>query len=391
MPRPKKQKPNRKDGLYEVKITLGKTLQGKLIRKSFYSNVSKEDAIKKAEQYKIEMAVAERTGEAFCSQSMAFDKWARQWLKTYKLGKVKGNTYIGSYQEPVELHLIPYFGCALLTDIRPQDVQAFFNQKSNTSALESIKKMRACLSAIFDTAIENDLCRKNPVTRNIKIFSKIKPKEKRAYTQEQYSLVLEYAKEVHALDIWMLLETGISRSELLGIKWEDFDEKENVIYIEQGTVQYTDPETDKWVLSSEGLKNEYRRRPIPISPELAQQLREKPHIIMAGGNKKRGIPPHPVKTTHIFHSPTGCVYSPTNWDKRTYKVFMDKFLTKHPDMPALTPHELRHTRATIWEEQGIDLFVNAKLLGHADLRMLAKRYAHSNVGSLKRALGYDKD
>ena len=41
MPRPKKESPNRKDGRYEVKITIGRTLQGKLIRKSFYSDSAK--------------------------------------------------------------------------------------------------------------------------------------------------------------------------------------------------------------------------------------------------------------------------------------------------------------------------------------------------------------
>ena len=53
MPRPKKQAPNRKDGLCEIKITIGKRLDGGLIRKSFYSHISKEDARKQAERYKI--------------------------------------------------------------------------------------------------------------------------------------------------------------------------------------------------------------------------------------------------------------------------------------------------------------------------------------------------
>ena len=42
MGRPKKEKPNRKDGCYEIKITVGKSVDGSLIRKSFYSTKSKE-------------------------------------------------------------------------------------------------------------------------------------------------------------------------------------------------------------------------------------------------------------------------------------------------------------------------------------------------------------
>ena len=42
MGRPKK--PNREDGRYEIKCTMVKDINGQLIRKSFYSYISKEDA-----------------------------------------------------------------------------------------------------------------------------------------------------------------------------------------------------------------------------------------------------------------------------------------------------------------------------------------------------------
>ena len=46
MGRPKKEAPNH-GGLYEVKVTIGKGIDGKTIRKSFYSPVSKRDAKQK--------------------------------------------------------------------------------------------------------------------------------------------------------------------------------------------------------------------------------------------------------------------------------------------------------------------------------------------------------
>ena len=61
MGRPKKEAPNRKDGLYEVKVTVGKDFNGKLIRKSFYSSISKADAKAHAEEYKMKQAVYEAT------------------------------------------------------------------------------------------------------------------------------------------------------------------------------------------------------------------------------------------------------------------------------------------------------------------------------------------
>ena len=44
---------NRADGLYEIKITVGKNINGSPIRKSFYSSKIKEDTRKQAEEYNI--------------------------------------------------------------------------------------------------------------------------------------------------------------------------------------------------------------------------------------------------------------------------------------------------------------------------------------------------
>lgn len=65
MPRPKKEAPNRKDGLYEVKITVGKRMDGTLIRKSFYSAISKADAGPRLKRIRVEQRAAEITGTVF--------------------------------------------------------------------------------------------------------------------------------------------------------------------------------------------------------------------------------------------------------------------------------------------------------------------------------------
>ena len=66
MGRPKKEKPNRKDGCYEIKATVGTADDGTPIRKSFYSTKSKEDARRKAEQYKVQQELQEQTGICRC-------------------------------------------------------------------------------------------------------------------------------------------------------------------------------------------------------------------------------------------------------------------------------------------------------------------------------------
>ena len=81
MPRPKKEKPNRGDQRYEVKITVGKTLDGKLLRKSFYSTKSKADAQAQAEQYKMAQEAARLTGHSFVSRETNFAQGAMRRLE----------------------------------------------------------------------------------------------------------------------------------------------------------------------------------------------------------------------------------------------------------------------------------------------------------------------
>ena len=71
---------------------------------------------------------------------------------------------------------------------------------------------------------------------------------------------------------------------------------------------------------------------------------------------------------------------------RRYRVFMSDLKAAYPDMPILNPHELRHTVATLWKDDGVDVYSISKLGGWADLDMIAKRYAHNNIDALKKAL-----
>lgn len=68
---------------------------------------------------------------------------------------------------------------------------------------------------------------------------------------------------------------------------------------------------------------------------------------------------------------------------------MDDLQKAHPEVKRLTPHELRHTRATLSANDNVDLLQLAKLLGHSDLNMLIKRYAHTDVEAMRKALKID--
>lgn len=180
----------------------------------------------------------------------------------------------------------------------------------------------------------------------------------------------------------LLMETGCSRSELLGLRFTDFDAEQGLLHINQGLVSVNSKETGT-ALIADGLKNGYRHRTIPIlEPRLLAWLKAEPSIItLESGEKKRT-----VEAEYIFHSPEGKAYIPRNWYEREYKPFMRALVKAHPEIPLLTPHELRHTRATLWSAQGVPQHLVADLLGHCDTRMLERVYNHTSTDTLRQAL-----
>lgn len=372
---------------YEHKITLGKDINGNLLRKSFYSTKSKADAKRKAEKYKTQYELELLCGGEPVRPRVLFKDWAPKCLELYKKPFVKANTYSGTYLAPVNNHLIPYFGKMEVNSIKPMQIQEYVNKISEKYAPETIKKDITILSFIFQQAVENGICKRNPVLKVIRL-PKIERANKRSYTQEEYDKAYVFAKEhPNGLAIMLMMETGISRSELLGLRWEDVDVDGGVIHIRQGLVSYQNADEDTWTTEVSGLKNAYRRRDVPIvDDELLARLAQKPRFITLK-KKDRGLE-HTIRvdTEYVFHSPEGRAYQPNNWRSRVFMPFMLDLQKAHPELPLLSAHELRHTRATLWLAQGISPLMVAKLLGHSDTRMLIKVYDHTTVDTLREVI-----
>ena len=357
MPRPKKERPNHAGGLYEVKITIGKNVDGKLRRKSFYSSISRDDARRQAEEWKIQREVANRTGVGFVDQRRTFSEWADQWLEIYKKPNVTENTYNGTYKLYVEQHLKPYFGQAELSSIRPADIQRFYAGKRSLSP-SALHKIALCLNGIFETAIDNDLCVKNP-TRSVTYTSEKTPQVKQAYTEEQQRSLCRLIRKTNPA-IVLLLETGLRCGELCGLQWDDI--YDGLIHVKRSVA----------VNKSKGYElrppkwNSYRE--IPITPKARNALRRLSNddIYILPADR---------------HKPD----TPRTWAKILSR-HMGHIHAEYPDIPILSAHELRHTFGTRLRRRGVDLYTIQKVMGHKDINITAGTYVHNEVDQLKKAM-----
>ena len=367
MGRPKKEKPN-KQGLYEVKITIGKNFDGTLIRKSFRSSISKADARAKAEQYKINKAVYEQTGENIVEPTaITFETWANKWLESYKHNTVKQHTYLFTYKSNVEKYLIPYFKKAKLINIKQIDIQKYFNtvvtDKGKPLAKSTLDKHKMILKSMFDAAIDNDLCYKNPV-KNIRYPHIAEKEDKHVYSRKQKENVIEYSKKHNRLDIVILLETGVRRSELLGLKWSDIDFENNTMHIQRAVTQ------TKGKIIIDKPKTETSDRFIPFSNDFAEYLKlnYNQYEYVVGTSKPQ---------------------SPSTF-ATNFKNYMESMATEI-SCPVLTTHELRHTFGTLLREDSVDIYTIQKVMGHSDISVTAAIYVHNDIDVLRKQMKIDAE
>ena len=306
-----------------------------------------------------------------------FNEWAAEWLRM-KSGMVKSNTFEATYRNSVENHLVPEFGCMFIDEIKPIELQIFLNLMIGKYSTDTVKKFKSCLNQLFEEAVWNGLCKRNPCDR-LKIPKKnynlsIEQSDGRIYSIEQMKLIKEYAVQHRfGYEVFVLIETGIRRGELLGLPWKYVDFEHNVIYIRQAAAIVKENGINTVIL---GLpKTSTSIRDIPISAELSTILLKQ---------KKKAASDFVVSTG------TGGVINPRTWQRRHYDVFMNDmqffYKGKGIDMPIYTPHRLRHSRTSEWVNADCNLFAVAKTLGHSNLEMLHKVYAHSDIEETRQLL-----
>ena len=89
--------------------------------------------------------------------------------------------------------LIPHFGEHYLDEIKPLDIQNYINEAKKQYAPETIAKDFHVLGIVFQTAVDNDLIKKSPITKSITLPKRKPIKEKKVFSQEEYAKAYQFA------------------------------------------------------------------------------------------------------------------------------------------------------------------------------------------------------
>lgn len=352
----RKKENKRSDGYYEYKCIVEKKFDGTPVYKSFYSKKSKADARLKAEEYKAELKEQDDRPD-----DILFEEWAEIFMAEQK-NKVRANTFHNNYEITFNIHLIPYFKGRPLRTISKSDIENYVETKLNTLSKNTINQQLARLKMMFSDAIDNGYITVNPA-RSVSVNSG--SAVKRVYTQDETDLILSYCPlDEFGLNVHMLLSYGMSRSEWLGIKFEDVNFQDLTLSINKGVTMCNGE------ITINEPKNKHRKRIIAISSESAEYIKEK---ISGGFLSTNSEEPVNISNFNFFYQ---------NFMKR----MQNYYLARDIFVPIYNIHELRHTRASLWVNEGRNLFAIAEMLGWSDLTMLRKVYGHADIQQLRKEL-----
>ena len=140
-------------------------------------------------------------------------------------------------------------------------------------------------------------------------------------------------------------------------------------------------------------KNRFRRRPIPISVELANALKNKPRVIYVGRKPKgRGLSQKRFKRNTFFTRQT--VAHPdliTGINESTQLLWLT-FIQRTRILRCLLRTNCVIRGATLSANDSVDLLQLAKLLGHSDLKYANQTLcAYRCRGRFRRALKIDAE
>jgi len=287
------------------------------------------------------------------------------WLNEYAKNNLSPRGF-ERYSGIIRKHLIPDLGKVTLTQLKPEHLQKHYAAKLNDGlSSRTVRYHHALIHVALQTAVKWGL-----VSRNVADavdpprFRRI---EMQTWDEEEVNQFLEGAKESPYYSLfYTALFTGMRRSEILALRWQDVDCIYCQIYVNRslhqlknGSFIFTQPKSAK------------SSRTIALTPSTILMLREyqekqKLEHEMLGTSLADG--------DLVFSNLEGKPLRP-NTITRAWTTLAAKCGLK-----VIRLHDARHTHASLMLKQGIHPKVVQERLGHSSIQMTIDTYSHVAPG-----------
>ncbi|HDZ25238.1 hypothetical protein LCGC14_1660050 [marine sediment metagenome] len=302
---------------------------GKRIQQALPHAQSREEAAFTL-QKKVAEALDRKHGIERRREKIGFSDFAKIFLEDYMM-TVRRNFRPDVYRLN---HLCSYFKETDLRSITPLTVERFRKERLKTGNSKSTcNRYMALMKRLFSVAIEEGYTEENPVQK-VKLYSEKDTLKERILTEQEERKLTETCSDALRPIIAVALNTGMRKTEILNLQWNQVDLK-------------------AWRIRVEKTKSG-KVRFMPINDVLFHELRR----------LRNGQSPF------VFFNP------------ETMKPYVDmkkgfKAACRRAGIEGIRFHDLRHTFASRLIANGADIEVVRELLGHHSITV-TQRYIHSS-------------
>lgn len=313
-----------------VRVTIGYSTTGKQIRKIIGSYETKREG---------QEVLLEYLKNPNLFSKITFGEVRKLWWDNYtkKVStKTTIQTHIYRMRAFDSLENIP------IVDLKLFQLQELFDNMTTSSSFK--RGCKSILNMIFDFALKNDFIKSNKV-QFIEIGKKEKVLERKIFTKEEIEVLWKNIKMPYVYIILILIYTGMRIGELINLKNEDINLKENILQV-------------KVSKTSNGI------RMIPISSKI---------ILLFSENMKND-------QIYFVKGDTTEQLSYSTFKPRFNKLLQKLGIEKH------TIHDTRHTFATLMNNANVNSTSIVKLIGHSNFLTTENIYTHKDKEELRKAI-----
>jgi integrase len=271
----------------------------------------------------------------------------------YKPSAIRG------YDQGMRLRVLPVFGSVRLSDLDRVDLQRFvYRLLEDGLAPPTIDVTLLPLRAVYRHALEQGEVAVNPCDK-LSMPRSDRRRDRIADPIEGAALIAAVPLEDRPL--WSTaMYAGLRRGELQALRACDVDLAGGLLQVERGWDHKEGPIA---------LKSNAGRRRVPIAAILRDHLVE--HRLRV-----------PREDTELFfgRSPAS-PFAPEGLQRRADKAWREAGLER------ITPHECRHTFASLMIAAGVNAKALSTYMGHGNISITMDRYGHLMPGSEGEAAG----
>lgn len=269
--------------------------------------------------------------------------------------------------------ILDEYGALPFNQVEAADIAAdLARAKARGLSASVVNSRRSIWRGIFDHAVIQGVAKYNPVS-SVKLPKGLHRGKRQAPTEEQMKIILGGLDVPFGLFPFLLLCTGLRKSEALALNWSDVDLQEDVLHITK-SLDYTNGSRPVY----KAPKTEAGTRDVPIIGIL--------HSALEAARKA-------TKSTLLFPAPPssrggkGGGLMPDRAYDGAWERYCEAVDLLDPDgKPVITAHNLRHGTATLFFELGVDELTAQRILGHSRVEITREIYTDLRQQQLKKSV-----